>query len=173
MLDASHAWAEYDRVGDDERIAALLKANGRVPALVVTTGTVPHVRRHLYFKLDGTVTPEQLEGANTALRELLGSDAVQDAPRVMRLAGTINYPSPKKKAKGYVPELVTLHIKEGARAYKADELIGLAPASGATNPTPTTTRQAAQVEPTMSCESCSRIVAARTGTSLCAASSQQ
>src|SRR5258707_15699591 len=93
--------------------------------MVVHTGTVPERRAHLYFKLDGAVTRERLEAANTALCKLLGSDSVQDAPRVMRLAGTVNYPSPKKQERGYVAELTTLRPNPGAPAYRADELIGL------------------------------------------------
>jgi hypothetical protein len=136
VLDASHAWADYDGVGDDERIATALKANQLIPAMVVTTGTVPHVRRHIYFRLDGTVEPEKLEAANESLVKLFGSDKVQNPDRIMRLAGTINYPSPKKKAKGYIPELTTLHANNDARAYKVDELIRLAPVSGATSGDP-------------------------------------
>jgi hypothetical protein len=134
VLDASHAWAEYDGPGDDERIQAVLKANNLTPAMVVTTGTTPYLRRHLNFQLDGAVTPERLEAANTALCRLLGSDAVQDAPRVLRLGGTINYPSPDKVGRGYVAELTTLHEDKDARAFKVDELIGLAPSGDASNP---------------------------------------
>ena len=86
VVTATHSWTEYDAAGDDERIQALLKQHNLTPALVVTTGTVPHLRRHLYFGLDGAVTREKLEAANTALCKLLGSDSVQDAPRTMRLA---------------------------------------------------------------------------------------
>jgi hypothetical protein len=130
------AWAEYDGAGDDERINDILKGNKLTPTIVVTTGTVPHVRRHLYFKLDGIVTPEQLRSVNTALMKLLGSDAVQNPGRIMRLAGTVNYPSPKKQERGYVAELVTLRIVSAAPAYKIDALIGLGtPTSGeASNP---------------------------------------
>jgi hypothetical protein len=127
VLDASHAWAEYDGVGDDERIGAILKANNLAPALVVTTGTMPHVRRHLYFKLNGTVTPEKLEAANKSLIALFSSDDVWNSDRIMRLAGTVSYPSPKKAVKGYVPELVTLASHTEARAYSAEDLIKLAP----------------------------------------------
>jgi predicted P-loop ATPase len=127
VVTASHAWMEYDDAGDDERIQAILKEHGLKPALVVTTGTVPHARRHLYFKLDGAITPEKLKEANTALCKLLGSDAVHDRPRVMRLAGTVNYPKPDKVGRGYVAELTTLIINKDARGYKADELIKLAP----------------------------------------------
>jgi hypothetical protein len=116
VLDASHAWAEFDGEGDAERIDAILKGHNLTPAMVVTTGTVPHLRAHLYFKLNGAVTPAKLEAANTSLMKLFDSDVVWNADRVMRLAGTVSYPSPKKKAKGNVPELTTLLInKDGAR----------------------------------------------------------
>jgi hypothetical protein len=59
------------------------------------------------------------------LKALLGTDSVQDLPRVLRLAGTVNYPSSDKVARGYAPELTTLHVNKNARAYSADELIGL------------------------------------------------
>jgi hypothetical protein len=114
VLDASHAWAEYDGAGDDERIQAILKANQLTPAMVVTTGTVPHTRRHLYFKFDRAVTPQELGAANASLKALLDSDDVWNPDRIMRLAGTVSYPSPKK-AKGYIPELTTLHANNDAR----------------------------------------------------------
>jgi hypothetical protein len=132
VLTSAYAWAEYDEAGDDKRIADTLKANNLKPALVVTTGTVPHPRRHLYFKIDGAVTKEKLEAANTALMILLGSDAVQDANRILRLAGTVSHPSTDKKGRGYNSELTTLRRIPDAPAYKIDALIGLAPAPGTT-----------------------------------------
>uniref|UniRef100_UPI0025C0ADB7 hypothetical protein n=1 Tax=Bradyrhizobium sp. TaxID=376 RepID=UPI0025C0ADB7 len=116
-VTASHAWAEYDGAGDDERIANLLKANSLTPSIVVTAGTIPHPRRHLYFRLDGTVTPERLEAAGAALCALLGSNAVQDPRRVMCLAGSVNYPTLDEQAKGCVAELVALYQNPGAGAY--------------------------------------------------------
>jgi hypothetical protein len=127
VLDASHCWAEYDGAGDDDRIAGILKVHQLTPSLVVTTGTTPDPRRHLYLKLDGTVTPKQLQAANESLRNLLRSDDVRNSDRVMRLAGTVSHPSPKKLAKGYTTELTSLVSNKKARAYKVDELIGLAP----------------------------------------------
>ena len=50
VLAASHAWTEYEKAGDDERIAAILKDKDLIPAIVLTTGTVPNPRRHLYFQ---------------------------------------------------------------------------------------------------------------------------
>ena len=67
-----------------------------------------------------------MKDANTALKTLLGSDDVQNPDRVMRLAGTVNYPTPDKVARGYVAELVTLHIRKDAPAYTIEHLIGLA-----------------------------------------------
>jgi hypothetical protein len=126
VLTAAFAWAEYDGAGDDKRIEAILRERDLKPAVVVTTGTIPHPRRHLYFKLDGDVTPEKLKAANTSLMKLLGSDAVHNTSRVMRLAGSISYPPPRKRERGYVIELVALHTASDARAYQVDHFIGLA-----------------------------------------------
>jgi hypothetical protein len=133
VLAASNTWAEFDGAGDAERIDEILTKHKLAPAMVVTTGTTPHLRAHLYFRLKDAGTPEKLEAANTALYKLLGSDAVQNPDRVMRLAGTVNYPKPKKQERGYIAERVTLKIVADARAYQADELIKLAPTEGATS----------------------------------------
>jgi hypothetical protein len=122
-LTSAYAWIDYDGDGDDDRIKDILKQHDLKPALVVTTGTIPHPRRHLYFKLAGTVTPEQLKDVNVALQRLFGSDAVHNASRIMRLAGTINYPPEKKRDRGYIPEVVTFHTNPGAPAYQADDLV--------------------------------------------------
>jgi hypothetical protein len=124
-VTAVYAWAEYDGAGDDERIEFILNEHDLKPAMIITTGTVPHPRRHLYFELDGVVTSEKLRAANTALMKLLGGDAVQNVGRVMRLAGTISYPPPKKRGRGYINELVTLHVIPDARVYQADDIICL------------------------------------------------
>src|SRR3954454_6595490 len=130
-LASASAWAEFDGAGDDARINAILKEKQLAPAMIVTTGTVPHLRAHLYFRLKGELSREKLEAANKSLMELLGSDAVQSATHLMRLAGTINYPTQKKLERGYVAELVKLEQREGP-AYEADALINLS--SAATNP---------------------------------------
>jgi hypothetical protein len=132
VLNASHAWAEFDGADDEARIKAILKEKGLTPAIVVTTGTVPHLRAHLYFKFDGAVTFEKLKAANTSLKTAASSDDVQNPDRVLRLAGTVSYPSADKRSLGYVAELTTLYLKAAAPAYKIDSLIGLDPMSGAT-----------------------------------------
>jgi hypothetical protein len=124
-LTSFHTWAEYDGQDDDKRIAVILKEHKLKPSMVVTTGTIPHPRRHLYFKLEGVVTPERLKAANSALKQLLGSDNVENPGRIMRLAGTISYPKANKIERGYISELVTLHNRSAAPVYLVDHLIGL------------------------------------------------
>ena len=59
--------------------------------------------------------PGGLAATQKAIAATLGTDpAVIDPPRIMRLAGTINWPKPKKLAKGYVAELVTLRVYDTA-----------------------------------------------------------
>ena len=125
VVTSAFAWAEFEGEGEAARIDAVLKENGLAPRLVVGTGTVPYRRDHLYFKLSDVVTPDKLRAANDALVKCLGSDSVQDLPRVMRLAGTINYPTPEKASRGYITELVTFRHNRNARAFSAEELIAL------------------------------------------------
>ena len=102
-----------------------MKERDLAPAMIVTTGRVPHLRAHLYFRLADVVSPEKLRAANESLVKCLGGDSVQNPSRVMRLAGTVNYPPPDKQAREYVAELVTLQSKPEARSFSAEELIGL------------------------------------------------
>ena len=126
ILTASHSWAEFDKEGDEARITALLQEKNLQTAMTVVTGRTPHLRAHLYFKLAGSVTPDELRAVNTALKTLLGCDAVQNPDRIMRLAGTVNYPTKDKRERGYVAELVTLRVREGAPSYTVEQLTGLA-----------------------------------------------
>ncbi|MGZ3348712.1 MAG: hypothetical protein ACXU89_07180 [Xanthobacteraceae bacterium] len=127
VITARHAWCEYDGKGDAERVYALCKANMLSPAIVVTTGTVPNQREHLYFQIDGVPTPADLTAMGAGLKNLLGTDDVGNADRVMRLAGTINWPSPKKMGPeyGYVAELTTVRALSESPRYKIETLIGL------------------------------------------------
>ena len=142
MLTACRAWTDFDGEGDAARVEAILKDKDIRPAEVVTTGTIPHRRFQVHFELlgkpsedgldPGNPTADELTAVNTALKELLGGDDVQNADRVMRLAGTVSYPSPGKVERGYVPELVRLRVMDTSRAYHVAELIELA--TGAADP---------------------------------------
>jgi hypothetical protein len=138
-LASRFAWVDFDKAGDDERISVLLKEHGLTPFLVVTTGTIPHRRGQLYFLVSGIRDPDHLKQVNSTLQRLLGTDpAVIAAQQVLRLAGSWSYPTAKKIARGYVPELVTLKKIDNAPTYSADHLIGLA---GPTSDTSSGTEQ--------------------------------
>lgn len=142
VLTACRAWTDFDSEGDAERVSAILKEKNIQAAEVVTTGTIPFRRFQVHFELlgkpsedgldPGNPTADELTAVNTALKELLGGDTVQNADRVMRLAGTVSYPSPSKVERGYVPELVRLRVMEPSRAYHIVELSELA--TGAADP---------------------------------------
>jgi putative DNA primase/helicase len=125
---ASCGHAEFDSAGDAERIDAIIKEQRLEPAIVVTTGTTPCLRGHLYFRIKGGITDAaMLKEINSRLRDLFGSDDVTDAIRIMRLGGCINYPTEKKHERGYVAELVTVKIAQQPREYSIEELMALRP----------------------------------------------
>jgi putative DNA primase/helicase len=132
IITARYAWCEYDGKGDAERVYALCKANTLWPAIVVTTGTIPDQRNHLYFEIDGVPTPAGLTAMGAGLKKLFGTDAVHNADRVLRLAGTINWPSPTKMGPeyGYVAELTTLRLVPDSPRYSIEKLIGLGATAG-------------------------------------------
>jgi hypothetical protein len=123
-LAAQCAWCEYDGAGDHERIVAICKEKQLEPAIIVTTGTVPDLRQHLYFWIKGGITdPVKLKEINARLRDLFGSDDVTDAIRIMRLAGCVNYPTEKKQRdRGYAAELVAVKVAQQPREYSIEEL---------------------------------------------------
>jgi AAA domain len=135
FLASNFAWAEFDGAGDYERIADIIEAVQLEPAIVVTTGTTPHLRQHIYFSIEGGITDgDKMRTINKSLQELLGSDHVHNPSRVMRLAGTINYPPLKKRERGYVAELVTVLSECEPHRYTADQLairVGATKAPGA------------------------------------------
>lgn len=83
----------------------------------VLTGTQPCLRPHVYWELeDPTYNLAAWSEIQKAVAATLGTDpAVTDPPRIMRIAGAVNWPKPKKQAKGYVPELV------GLKFYSEDD----------------------------------------------------
>jgi hypothetical protein len=122
-LAAQYAWAEYDGEGDYKRIVAICRENNLKPAIVITTGTVPNKRDHLYFYIEGgIVDPAGQKEANTRFRDLFDSDDVTDPIRIMRLGGCVNYPKKEKIDRGYIAELVTVRIVPEMRKYSIDDL---------------------------------------------------
>jgi hypothetical protein len=97
------------------------------PTKVVVTGTEPHTRAQLWWRLDEPITDQQLsEALLKGMASALGGDStVTDPPRVMRLAGSIAWPvKPNRKV-----ELTSISpLKQpGQSVYTVDHLARLFP----------------------------------------------
>jgi hypothetical protein len=114
--------ADYDRVR--MRMAAACD-----DGLVVTTGLTPERRSQHWARL---VEPSddglEFEHAFTALVNHTGADPkVHDRARLMRLGGTVNFPTPAKIARGYITELTVVTIKPAAKCVDIDTFQALDP----------------------------------------------
>lgn len=114
-------WADCDSA---EAAANLKALDLPAPTFFVMTGRHPHPRPHAYFELkEPTRDFVQWTATQRAIAAHLGSDRmVVDPPRIMRLAGTINWPKPKKQALGYQVELTTLHIYEDRKLVTSESM---------------------------------------------------
>jgi hypothetical protein len=82
------------------------------PDVIVCTGQTPTWRgQYLWRFLQPITEVDLLEGLNRGIQHRLGGDDVSNADRLMRLAGTVNWPV---KAGRTVPELVTMRWANGA-----------------------------------------------------------
>lgn len=117
---AEHIVASFFHFADaDDAQAAENIRNfvGPKPTFYVITGTMPCVRPHVYFELqEPTRNMAAWEATQRSIAATLKTDpSVVDPPRIMRVAGTVNWPKPQKSAKGYSAELTSIHI------YSEDE----------------------------------------------------
>jgi putative DNA primase/helicase len=84
-------------------------ADGLKPTFGVVTGRTPTVRCHAYWALEEPVRNlASWTNVQAGIADFFGSDRVIDPPRIMRLAGSVSFPSAKKTGLGYVPESVSL-----------------------------------------------------------------
>ncbi len=82
------------------------------PDITVTTGTVPHIRLHHYWRLTIPCTDmDKWRSYQKRIAETYKTDkSITNPSRVMRIAGTITHPNTKKILRGYKPELVTIEL---------------------------------------------------------------
>ncbi|MDT1061179.1 AAA family ATPase [Paracoccus sp. CPCC 101403] len=108
---ASHYfWAD----GDDEEAAnSIRNFAGPKYTMAVMTGRVPSPRPHIYWRTeDWVMNLAAWTGIQKAIAARLSTDpTVVNPSRIMRLPGTINWPTDKKAAKGRVPELATMRTE--------------------------------------------------------------
>ena len=108
ILRAHFAFADCDEPGSAER----LKSSAPPYDFCVVTGTQPHLRCHYYWQFDQPLQDlAKWKVIQAGLSKAYGSDScVKNPSRLMRIAGTVSYPSPSKKAKGYEIERTELKI---------------------------------------------------------------
>lgn len=107
IVAAFYFWAD----GDDEEAAnSIRNFAGPKWTMAVTTGRTPTPRPHIYWRCDEPVfNLPAWTGIQKAIAARLSTDrSVVNPARIMRLPGTINWPTDKKAAKGRVAELATM-----------------------------------------------------------------
>lgn len=111
--DVEIAFFHFADIDKPESLVGLVERYGALPpTMTVTTGTVPNKRPHLYWRLEEPVmNMAEWTERQSGIAKSLGGDDVIDPPRIMRLAGTVNYPTQKKLAKGYKMELTSLRTQ--------------------------------------------------------------
>lgn len=115
---------------DTEEASAAAPARTRAlpPSFIVCTGKHPHTRLQPFWSLSEAITdPDQHRAIYGGIADSLDGDrAVTNPSRVMRLAGSIAWPTKP----GRVPELTSLvPLKYAPKVYTADEIARAYPAS--------------------------------------------
>lgn len=142
--DVEIAFYHFADIDKEESVVGLVERYGALPpTMTVTTGTVPNKRPHLYWRLEEPVmNMAEWSERQRGIAQALGGDMVIDPPRIMRLGGTVNFPTQKKMGKGYKVELTALRTAfANERADVTPETVAQAyPVRGAQNdinaPTP-------------------------------------
>jgi hypothetical protein len=128
ILRAHYSFADAD---NEQGIRGLNKLRDRIePDLIITTGLIPNERCHNYYRFNEPCTDLKLWEArqkNIAI-QFDTDQCVVNPSRIMRVAGTVSYPSRAKQGRGYVPELVTLEQSNSStqinRIEDWDDIIG-------------------------------------------------
>lgn len=97
---------------DLDREEAVVKARENLalrPTMIVMTGTVPNNRPHFYWQLEDPIgNMAAWTEAQRGIAQTLDGDAVINPARIMRLGGTVNYPTQQKLGRGYRMELTNV-----------------------------------------------------------------
>jgi len=117
-LPAGHVWLDLDDAGAAEEAAAIVSPSGVLPCYSVVTGRHPHTRVQMFFSLDEPMDAAQLTDINKRLAlTLSGDDKVTNIGRIMRLGGTVAWPSKE----GRIPEMTEFRPQSAAES-SAEEL---------------------------------------------------
>jgi len=110
IVRAHYSFADADDRQGLQGLTSL--ADNLPPDIHVTTGTVPYERSHAYWKLAKPCYDMNFWTSKQAhIADQCDTDSsVKNPSRIMRLPGTVSYPSAAKQTKGYMPELVTMKL---------------------------------------------------------------
>ena len=109
---------DFKEEGDREVLEVALE-DLPAPTLRVFTGGGQHIYWLSEEWVDLTSEPQvqHFESVLKGLTNLIGGDrAATDASRVLRVAGTVNFPDARKRARGRVPECSTI-LEDSGRLY--------------------------------------------------------
>ena len=107
---AAWQFADIDKAEALDGLGRKLRA--LLPTFSVDTGTIPHRRPHLYWLLDEPVrNMAEWTQRQRGIAATLEGDAVINPSRIMRLAGTVNFPPQHKVQRGYRVEVVGLRTQ--------------------------------------------------------------
>lgn len=120
VIAAAFNFADCD---SEASVEALRRIEPYAHQITVATGISPNLRIHTYWRHDTVCRNlDAWSDIQKCIQETLQSDKVHDAPRIMRLAGTVNYPSDKKKERGYRTEIVQIQLFDERDPVEPDTL---------------------------------------------------
>ena len=106
---AFFAFVDADEKGAADRVR---ESKLFIPEMEVVTGTKPFLRNHVYFRFDEPMNDMlRWSGLQKCLIKKFGTDAaIHNPSRLMRIAGSVAYPSASKLKRHYRAEVTKLLI---------------------------------------------------------------
>ena len=106
---AFFAFVDADEKGAADRVR---ESKLFIPEMEVITGTKPFLRNHIYFRFDEPMNDMlRWSGLQKCLIKKFGTDAaIHNPSRLMRIAGSVAYPSASKLKRHYRAEVTKLLI---------------------------------------------------------------
>ena len=104
---AFFAYVDADEKGAADRVR---ESKLFIPEMEVVTGTKPFLRNHIYFRFDEPMTDMlRWSELQKCLLKKFGTDAaIHNPSRLMRIAGSVAYPSASKLKRHYRAEVTKL-----------------------------------------------------------------